>query len=78
MPKIVVGRSDDAKRRKKNEDGLIAAILIFKCTEGAGVGIAVGRMGARKIEQTLHFSRFLPNRTRPHTLSSFDTHSRWQ
>ena len=28
---------------EKNEDGLMAAILIFECTEGAGVGIAVVR-----------------------------------
>ena len=41
MPKIGVVRT--TLNGEKNEDGLMAAILIFKCTEGAGVGIAVVR-----------------------------------
>ena len=49
----------------------MAAILIFKCTEGAGVGdytcISKGE-GARNVSsQTAH-----------HPLSSLDTHPRWQ
>ena len=46
---------------------LMAAILIFKCTEGAGVGDYSSR--GRGSERP-------PNRPRP--LSSFDTHARWQ
>ena len=46
---------------------LMAAILIFKCTEGAGVGdYSSRRRGGEKP----------PNRPRP--LGSFDTHVRWQ
>ena len=43
----------------------MAAILIFKCTEGAGVSnySSMGRGGTEN---------------RPHPLSSFDTHTRWQ
>ena len=49
----------------------MAAILIFKCTEGVGVGDYSSRgKGAR------NFSHFLPNRPRP--LSRFDAHARWQ
>ena len=57
----------------------MTAILIFKSTEGAGVGDytserggggRVGGRGARKIE-----FRILPNRPRP--LGSLDTHARW-
>ena len=46
MPKIGVVRT--TLNGEKNEDGLMAAILIFKCTEGAGVWIAVGRRGREK------------------------------
>ena len=42
----------------------VTAILIFKCTEGAGVGDYSSREG------------LVPNRPRP--LISFDTHARWQ
>ena len=42
----------------------MTAILIFKCTEGAGVGDYSSREG------------LVPNRSRP--LTSFDTHARWQ
>ena len=52
----------------------MTAILIFKSTEGAGVGDYTseggGGRGATKIE-----FRLLPNRPRP--LGSFDTHARW-
>ena len=52
----------------------VTAILIFKCTKGAGVGeySSGGRAWGRK----KYFSRFLPNRPCP--LSSFDTHATWQ
>ena len=43
----------------------VMAILILKCTEGAGVGDYGWRGG----------KGFLPNRPRP--LGSFDTHARW-
>ena len=40
----------------------MTAILVFKCTEGAGVGDYSSRgRWARKI-QSLYFSRFLSNR----------------
>ena len=50
----------------------MTAILIFKCTEGAGVGNYSSRgRWARKI--------FLASsQTVPSPLSSFDTHARWQ
>ena len=44
------------------------AILIFKCTEGAGVGDYSSRWRGG--------GRWRENRPRP--LSSFDTHARWQ
>ena len=53
----------------------MSAILIFKCTEGAGVGdySSKGR-GARK-----SLLIFLASpQTVPRPLSSFDTHARWQ
>jgi len=49
----------------------MVAILIFKCTEGAGIGIiALGGGGVKNI-----FS--LPP-IHPCPLSGFDTHARWQ
>ena len=50
----------------------VTAILILKCTEGAGVGDYGWGGGGEGREK---FSRFLPNRPRP--LGSFDTHARW-
>ena len=54
----------------------VTAILILKCTEGAGVGdYGWGGGKGEKNRGTVYFSRFLPNRPRP--LGSFDTHARW-
>ena len=53
----------------------VTAILIFKCTEGTGVG-DYSSSGGRGREK-YNFSRFLPNR-RARPLSSFNTHARWQ
>ena len=54
----------------------VTAILILKCTEGAGVGdYGWGRGKGEKNRGPVYFSRFLPNRPRP--LGSFDTHARW-
>ena len=62
---------------------IVTAILIFKCTEGTGVGDYSSRAGgwgaggaAVMLLQSLYFSRLLPNRPCP--LSTFDTHARWQ
>ena len=49
----------------------MAAILIFKCTEGTGTGVRDYSPRGRAI-----FVASNPNRPRP--LSSFDTHVRWQ
>ena len=47
------------------------AILIFNCTEGAGVGdYSCRERGREKI--------LASSQTAPHPLSSFDTHVRWQ
>ena len=65
-----------SKRCAMQNQGItfMAASLIFKCIEGAGVGdySSRGRWGAIKIEK--YFSRLLPNLPRP--LSRFDTPQR--
>ena len=53
----------------------MTAILIFKCTEGAGVGDYSSRgRWARKIEGPSIF--LASSQTAPYPLSSFDTHAR--
>ena len=65
-----------SKRCAMQNQGItfMAASLIFKCIEGAGVGdySSRGRWGVIKIEK--YFSRLLPNLPRP--LSRFDTPQR--
>ena len=51
----------------------MTAILIFACTEGAGVG----DHSAKKKEKKRKIFRASPQ-TAPRPLSSFDTHWRWQ
>ena len=51
---------------------LMTAILMFKYTEGKGVGDYTSIERGRE----KYFSRFLPNH--PHRQSSFHTHARWQ
>ena len=51
------------------------AILIFKCTEGAGAGDYSSRWGWGGGDKKF---LSLPPKLTPHPLSSFDTHARWQ
>ena len=54
----------------------VTGILIFKCTQGAGVGIiALGVGGGGGVARKIFFS--LPPIC-PRPLSSFDTHASWQ